>query len=177
MTIRRRIRLGLPTCVLRLELKLLNSFSDKPSYEDYTRWYEEWLGDDLGSGKAERWYELVTDAGIRRLQEAEFWQELQKSLPAWDANFKANHEGYSLFGTTRQPQEIDRKPFESALSKSFRRNVLDNNKWPKPPETLQSTTPGCGEGDPQDPHFMVRPSQLAHCFPRRISDTFNNNLL
>ena len=155
---------------------MLGNFSDKPSYEDYTSWYEEWLGVDLESGRAEKWFELVTDAGIRRLQEAAFWQELQTSLPAWDTSFKAKQEGYSLFGTTRQPQEIDKKTFESVLNKSFRWNVLDNNNWPDPPETSPSTAPESEERDSQDPQLWFGPhnwlTEFPDIFRTRLTTTY-----
>ena len=142
-----------------------NDFSDKPSYEDYTRWYEEWLGDDLESGKAEKWYELVTDAGIKRLQEAVFWQELQTRLTDWDTNYKANHEGYPLFGPTEQPKEISKKTFRSALNKSFRWNVLNNDNWPDPPEKLPSTAPESEDRDSQDPQLWFGPHNWLTDFP------------
>ena len=56
-------------------------FSDRPSYEDYTTWYEEQFEDNLGSGRAEQWYEMVTDAGLHRLEESSFWKQVQAILP------------------------------------------------------------------------------------------------
>lgn len=153
-----------------------SNFSDKPSYEEYARWYDDWLGDDLESGRAERWYELVTDAGITKLEDWEFWKKLQASLATWDASFKADHEGYSLFGLTQQPKEIGKKTFESVLNKSFRWNVLDNGKWPDPPEKSPSTVPGSDEHDPHDPQLWFGPqnwlTDFSDIFRTRLATTY-----
>ena len=138
---------------------------DKPSYEDYIAWYERKFNDDLADGRAEQWYETVTDAGLRRLEESDFWEQLQTSLPAWDSAFTADHEGYSLFGATLQPQRITKKSFESAVNKAFRWNVLENSSWPEPPERVPSTASGSPEHDPDDPQLWFGPNNWLTDFP------------
>ena len=99
-------------------------------------WYLGKFEEDLDSGIAEQWYETVTDAGIRRLEGSEFWQQLKECLRSWDAAFAADHGGYTLFGSTQQPEHIEKKSYRSVLNKSFRRNVLKNSNWPNPPNTI-----------------------------------------
>ena len=142
---------------------MTSSFSDKPSYEEYPTWYNDWLGDDLASGIAEQWYDLVTDAGIRRLEESDFWQNLQASLRAWETSFKADHEDYSLFGSTQQPKRIVKKTFESVLNKSYRWNVRENSNWPDPPK--KPTGIDSEELDPHDPRLWFGPHNWLTDFP------------
>ena len=150
--------------------------SDKPSHEEYTQWYNRWFEDDLESGGAEQWYEVITDAGLRRLEESDFWQKLQDSMHLWDASFMADHEGYPLFGATQQPKEIGKKSFQSVLNKSFRWNVLRNGNWPDPPVKSPSTVPKADELDPHDPLAWFGPHNWLTDFPdifrTRLSTTY-----
>ena len=136
--------------------------TDKPSYEDYTAWYEDRFQDDLDAGRAEHWYEVVTDSGLRRLMCAPFWQSLQAHLRSWDVAFQAEHEGYSLFGLIQQPKEIQSKTFESVINKSYRLNILENTNWPQPPECLTQTDAVI---EPDDPKYWFGPHNWLTHFP------------
>ena len=153
-----------------------SDFFDKPSYEQYTEWYSRWFQRDLEDGSAEHWYEMVTDAGLRRLEDSAFWQQLQANLHTWDSSFTADHEGYSLFGAIQQPQRITKKTFQSALNKSFRWNVLENDNWPKPPTKLPSTAPMAEEQDPSDSRLWYGPNNwladFSDIFRTRLTTTY-----
>ncbi len=139
--------------------------ADKPSYEEYSRWYYEKFLTDLEDGAAERWHEQVTYAGARRLEESPFWQQLQKSLPEWDATFRAEHENYPLLELAQQPQRIGTKSFESALTKAFRWNVLENGRWPRPPRRSPSTASDVAEDVLDDPGLWYGPHNWLADFP------------
>lgn len=136
--------------------------SDKPDYDDYASWYEDRFHDDLHAGRAEHWYEMVTDSGLVRLMSAPFWNTLQDRLGLWDAEFQAEHAGYSLFGPVQQTDKIECKPFESVVNKSYRLNVLENANWPEPPERL---TPTNEEIDTDDPRYWFGPHNWLTQFP------------
>lgn len=141
------------------------TFSDRPTHEEYVDWYEDLLGDNLESGSAEQWFERVTDTGSQELEASEFWRELQRTLSTWNSRFGADHEGYSLFGTTPQPKTIDKKTFESVLNKSFRWNVLENSNWPDPPDKSPSTAPKPDAPDASDPRWWFGPHNWLTDFP------------
>ena len=140
-------------------------FTEKPSFEEYTDWYFENFEDDLQSGVTEQWYELVTDAGVQRLEGSPFWQELQVNISNWDARFKADHEGYALLGETQQPGRIEKKPFESVLNKSFRKNVLENTNWPDSPDELLSIIPRSVDSDSGYYQLWYGPHNWLDAFP------------
>ena len=140
-------------------------FSDRPSYEDYMQWYREQFEDDLESGRAEQWYETVTDAGLRRLEESDFWKQLQASLSVWDSTFAADHENYALFGATQQPTQITKKSFDSVINKSYRWNILENENWPDPPGEPPSTAANLEERDAQDLRWWFGPHNWLTDFP------------
>lgn len=71
--------------------------SDKPTFEEYTDWYSDWLGEDLQSGGAERWFDEITNDGVRTLERSEFWRMLQQNLEDWNIAFKLDHSEYSLY--------------------------------------------------------------------------------
>ena len=139
--------------------------SDKPPYERYSKWYYETFLSDLEDGRAERWHEQVTAAGARRLEASEFWQQLHKSLPAWDTDFRAEHEDYPLLELAQQPQQIHAKSFESALNKAFRLNVRQNNNWPSPPTRSPSTANGLTIDTHDDPRLWYGPNNWLTDFP------------
>lgn len=147
--------------------------SDKPTYEEYTDWYYREFGVDLEDGSAERWYDGVTVDGIRELAGSEFWITLPESLHAWNISFKADHEDYSIFDGTLQPNKIENKSFKSALNKSFRWNVLNNDNWPHPPERTPSTAPKSEKPDPEDKQWWFGPHNWLHDF----SDIFRTRLI
>ena len=112
---------------------------DKPSLEDYPRWYGDKFQDDLDSGRAEEWHKWVTEVGGSRLRTMDFWQQLQANLSEWDMIYQASHDGYPLFGVIQLPDRIETKSFESCVNKAYRWNVLENGNWSDPPERLPSS--------------------------------------
>ena len=142
-----------------------SNLSDKPTYEEYVQWYYDQLGDDLESGRAEMWYERVTDAGAQEMETSGFWKALRESLRAWNTSFQLDHSGYSLFETARQPRRIHKKAFESVINKSFRWNVLENTNWPRPPQKSPSTASKSEERDAHDPQWWYGPQNWLADFP------------
>ena len=99
------------------------------------------------------------------MEASDFWQQLQTSLLAWDASFRAGHEGYPLLVVAQQPQQIEKKLFESVVNKSFRWNVLENSDWPDPPRESPSTASKLGERDSDDPQLWFGPNNWLDDFP------------
>ena len=139
---------------------------DKPTFEDYAEWYYNQVLVRLDDKGTENWYNLVTDAGCQRLQESPFWAALTCSLDDWNAAFVAEHEGYQLLESSIQPQRVAKKSFRSAVNKSFRWNVLENDLWPRPPEPPPSTAPPHLEDRfHDDPQIWFGPNNWLTDFP------------
>ena len=138
---------------------------DKPSYEEYTEWYEYRFHDNLASGNADRWHQMVTNDGKSQLESSDFWRRLQEHLPDWNAAFQAEHGGYPLFAVGQQPDSIGTKTFVSALNKCFRWNVLQNDRWPNPPERSPSTVSDHEDIDQYDPQRWYGPNNWLVDFP------------
>lgn len=139
--------------------------SKKPPYDDYLDWYGKLFEDDLNDGRAERWYEIVTEAAARRLDESDFWRELHERLPEWDAAFQADNGGYSLAEPLMQPKQISTKSFQSVLNKSYRQNVLNNREWPNPPKRPQNIEPDYEEDASDDIALWFGPHNWLPEFP------------
>ena len=152
------------------------SSSGRPTHEEYTLWYEDVFLDDLQSGSAEQWYNEVAESVRQSLEQSAFWRQLQAALPHWDERFKADHQGYGLFGLGHQPPTIMTKPFESVLNKSFRWNVHENDAWPEPPTKHPSTAHGIHERDRDDVQLWFGPHNWFTDFPdifrTRLSTTY-----
>ena len=145
---------------------------DKPSFEDYTSWYGEQFQDSLEDGRVEQWYESVTALGSRTIEQSHFWTELHKRLPLWDTEFQADHDGYPLFRDLPNQVRILTKPFSSIISKSFRWNVLDNRRWPNPPERLVGEDPADADLKAEDPVNWFGP----HNWLIHLPDVFRSRL-
>ena len=144
---------------------MANELIDKPTYEDYTNWYNRKFQSDLDDGAAEQWYETVTDAGIIRLNNSDFWQHIKSQLSSWNAAYSADHNGYPLLIEGEQPVSVGKKSFQSVLNKSFRWNILENNRFPNPPERSPSTAYSGDDYDPDDPDRWFGPSNWLVDFP------------
>ena len=144
---------------------------DKPTFEEYPGWYIRHFQDDLESSIVEQWYEQVTGLGLRMWEGSEFWRALQENLPQWNTTFESEHQGYSLLNTTHTAQPIQCKLFKSSLSKSFRKNIIENTNWPHPPTELLEGMQG--EVDPHDRTLWYSPDNWL----TRFSDIFRTRLI
>ena len=138
---------------------------DKPSLEDYPGWYGDRFQDELDSGRAEDWHQLVTEVGAPRMQSSEFWKGLQANLSEWDMDYQATHDGYPLFGIIQLPDRIETKSFESCVNKAYRWNVLENENWSGPPRRLPSSAPSEEYTDSSDSRNWYGPNNWVTDFP------------
>lgn len=104
---------------------------EKPSDLDK---YRYWLRKELGceiDPRYERYYEQVVVSMKADLERRELWKRLIDALPELADRYRLER-GYDLL-VPAAPLSIQTKPFESFLSKTFRKNVLLNDAWPSPP--------------------------------------------
>jgi hypothetical protein len=102
--------------------------------------YEDWYALEHGYDRAVdrvRYGSAVT--AIRdALVTTRFWNALDKRLREYEADYEFA-KGFSLFVGRQKSSggpapELELKPWESLVEKTWRRNVLDNRAWPRPPK-------------------------------------------
>jgi hypothetical protein len=96
--------------------------------------YKAWLnsGQNLRiDSVTETHYRTVADRIRVELAASPFWREWLGNMKLFQDTYFVE-TGYLLLMPNRDP-ELLTKPFESALLKSFRQNVLRNDRWPDEP--------------------------------------------
>ena len=99
--------------------------------DEYRQWLLKEHGEQISSRTA-TYYESVASAIARSFQESVFWVHLKDELREMDSAYLIE-TGYPLWASEPQPVLII-KSFESFFLKTFRRNVLENGRWPNPPK-------------------------------------------
>jgi hypothetical protein len=97
--------------------------------------YCEWLRGTHEISINERYrsyYDSVVLKVRMDFEKSGFWARLIDELSDYDQEYQLKH-GYQLFMPKFTP-ELQTKSFESFLLKTFRKNILDNTKWPDEPD-------------------------------------------
>lgn len=97
--------------------------------------YLRWLRDNqkvVISGRDRDHYNSVANSIKQDFESSGFWGELLSNIGNCDQEYQIM-TGYTLFIPRFEPQLVI-KPFQSFLEKTYRKNILDNNLWPKEPE-------------------------------------------
>jgi hypothetical protein len=96
--------------------------------------YRQWLSKERGwsiSSTTKVGYEETASLVRRTFETGSYWQHLVNRFPVLQQEYKLRTD-YDLF-MRQSPPELFDKPYESFLIKTFRKNVLENSKWPKEP--------------------------------------------
>lgn len=96
---------------------------------EYIRWLRTRHGVEV-SARTSAHYEAVTDRMKRHLEGSGFWAELVRNLREYDDEYKLA-TGFPLLA--RPDLQLQVKPYDSFLLKTFRKNVTDNKSWPNEP--------------------------------------------
>ena len=102
------------------------------SYEGYLKWAKENLDSDFEDPRVRRVYDANLLTFYNLFSRHNFYLDLQDRLTYWEQIYQDETEA-RLF-MEHSPPEILRKPFKSAVDKSFRVNVLWNDSFPEPPK-------------------------------------------
>lgn len=134
---------------------------DRPqSVREFQEWYRVEFGERLEEQDRDldNWYTYVCDQGAADLKESPFWKALQEARPSLERRYRLRHGPSTLWVSELQPKKIGNKKLESAIDKSFRQNVVHNEKpWPTPPELKQPVSEGATPQDYSDPRLWVGP--------------------
>lgn len=105
---------------------------DKPkNIEEYKKWLKEQHKIEI-SDRTQTYYNSVTSKIKSDFEKSEFWSQLTGNLKEYNDKYLLK-SGYQLLIPKFTPELII-KSFDSFLLKTFRKNIIENNNWPEPPE-------------------------------------------
>ncbi len=99
--------------------------------DEYKKWLKEKHGIEI-SIRTQRYYDSVANKIKQDFEKSNCWVELTENLNKYDGEYLAK-TGYSLLVSRDRPG-LDIKPFDSFLLKTFRKNIIENKRWPDKPE-------------------------------------------
>ena len=98
--------------------------------------YIEWLNRKhkiIISKRERNYYDSVATNIMRNFEASKFWVAFLGSLREYDQEYQVR-TGYVLFAVSQFKPTLKIKPFKSFLEKTYRKNVLENDLWPKEPQ-------------------------------------------
>lgn len=105
----------------------------KPSnMDEYRAWFKEQLNIDLTDREQNHYGQVVLKMRAD-LEKSALWQDLLACLPEFNDKYRLER-GYDLFVASPVVPMLLTKPYDSFLHKTFRKNVLANDRWPGPPK-------------------------------------------
>jgi len=108
------------------------------------------------SSEIENHYDAVANKIMRDFQNHTFWKDLIKALQEINDEYLLS-TGYPLLSSSNEPKFLI-KPFDSFILKTFRKNILENDKFPDEPKILWITPNNWFQkiGDIVRTFFMVK---------------------
>jgi hypothetical protein len=105
--------------------------SHPESVDDYVSWASTTLGIDFAAPATRNRYETNLQNAQTALEDSRFMMEFQAFLAQQEEEYKRKMGAGLLMSSELIPV---RKPFRSAVTKSYRANVLSNRNFPNPPK-------------------------------------------
>jgi hypothetical protein len=104
---------------------------DKPgNLPEYEKWLKEHFNFEM-TPREKMYYEQVVVRMKADFENSGFWTQLLVILDDLKDKYLLDR-GYELYASP-YPPVVHTKPFESFFLKTFRKNILLNDQWPKPP--------------------------------------------
>jgi len=97
---------------------------------EYIEWHRSVL--ERGVEADLRYYEIVVREMRRRFEQSDFWTELCARTHTWAQGYY-DRTTYALWASD-EPPKLLAKSKDSFVLKVFRKNVLENQRFPEPPE-------------------------------------------
>jgi len=98
--------------------------------EEYISWAKQGLNVDFGLPNTKNRYDVNVQAAQNAIQDSAYISNMRGFLESEDTRYK-ERTGINLL--TSLDFTVIRKPFSSAVEKSFRHNILKNREFPKAP--------------------------------------------
>lgn len=96
---------------------------------DYIEWHRNTLEPDIDYEL--RYYEAVAPEMCRGFRSSGLWQSLLGAVPKWGQDYR-DRTDYALWASDESPELVS-KSRESFALKVFRKNFLENERFPDPP--------------------------------------------
>ena len=96
--------------------------------------YKKWLRDEQEisvTRQTQTYYDTVTTLIKRDFENSDFWVELAENLKKYHEKYLLDTE-YGLLLYPDKPK-LEIKPFRSFLLKTFRKNIIENQRYPEKP--------------------------------------------
>ncbi len=97
--------------------------------------YEDWLRDSLGveiPAHYETYYGTVAETMRSDFELSPVWEELPATLKLANYDYEASH-GLPLLLTPDIKVDLDIKQYRNFFQKTYRKNILENKDWDRPP--------------------------------------------
>ncbi|MHB8119848.1 MAG: nucleotidyltransferase family protein [Methanothrix sp.] len=107
--------------------------AEKPAFEQYERWLKESFRIEITEG-IKKQYDYTTERMKFDFEKSAFWTNLMGNLLDIHEVYKIKTNGYNLFNDPSKKPEIKTKSFDSFLLKTYRKNILENDYWPRAPK-------------------------------------------
>jgi hypothetical protein len=98
---------------------------------EYQRWLKEVHDSDVAEIHKNH-YEHVASKINYDFAKSKIWRDIKKNLKEFNDEYLLG-TGYDLLLSTSMP-ELDIKSYKSFFLKTFRKNVIENDRWPEEPE-------------------------------------------
>ncbi len=106
--------------------------NDRPkNIPEYKKWLKENHKVEISS-RTETYYDAVISKARSDFGASDFWHSITSDLDQINKLYYLKTNYYLLIESS--PPELQTKPFDSFLQKTFRLNVLSNRNWPEPPD-------------------------------------------
>jgi len=106
--------------------------ADKPDFKEYEKWLKEEHEKEITSFD-KTYYEEVSNKIKQEIEKSELWETLTEKLKDYNDEYFIEKQGYQLLTNRESVPILDIKSYDSFFLKTYRKNVLENSKWPKPP--------------------------------------------
>jgi ppGpp synthetase/RelA/SpoT-type nucleotidyltranferase len=99
---------------------------------EYIKWANKTLSVDFNSERSHTIYETNIGNAYSVVSKHPFFANLTETLKQWESNYKRRTKSPLLMNKIEF--DLQKKPYRSAIDKSFRKNVLWNKSFPKEPK-------------------------------------------
>lgn len=105
----------------------------KPKKEEYEKWLKDERGIEI-TNRTKSYYLQVAHTIKGAFEESILWKQLISNYMQYNEQFLVDSHGYHLWSNASERVELKMKSFDSFLLKTYRKNIIDNQKWPEPPK-------------------------------------------
>lgn len=105
---------------------------EKPKIDEYKKWLTEEQNVNI-TGLTREYYDSVVSIVLANFKKS-FWKDFVNNSKEYKNEYEENTGGYDLWEMLPTEKQLLPKPYDSFLSKTFRKNIKDNSNWPECPD-------------------------------------------